>query len=85
MRKILLIIAIIFPTLESLATQNLSDSVLSYFKNDKLKYQAALFLLQNMDAHYSYASKGISSYYHYMDSIFTLPLHQDDFYIVAYE
>lgn len=66
------------------AKDNLSEKVLVHFKNNDLKYKAALFLLQNMDAHYSYASKGITSYYHEMDSIFSLPVQKDDVYKKAY-
>lgn len=39
------------------------EKVLEYYKNDALKYQAACFLIENMDAHYCYASKYIDAYY----------------------
>lgn len=58
----------------------IEGKVLSYFKHDSLKYRAAKFLLDNMDAHYSLYSKGIDSYYHKMDSVFSLPTQRYDFY-----
>ena len=61
-KRYVVIIGAIFLAMGTSAKDNLSEKVLAHFKNDDLKYKAALFLLQNMDAHYSYASKGITSY-----------------------
>lgn len=58
--------------------------VLEHYKNDKLKYEAACFLIENIDVHYSYASKDIDSYYLEMDSIFSLSVKPDSIYKNAY-
>lgn len=60
------------------------EKVLEHYKNDNLKYQAACFLIENMDAHYSYASKNIDAYYQAMDSVFSLPVRHDSIYKNAY-
>ena len=83
-KQYVVIIGAMFLTMGTSAKDNLSDKLLAHFKDNNLKYKAALFLLQNMDAHYSYASKGITSYYHEMDSIFSLPVQKDDVYKKAY-
>ena len=46
------------------------EKVLAHYRGDDLKYKAACFLIANMDAHYSYASDEINSYYKEMDSVF---------------
>lgn len=53
--------------------EEVEGKVLSHFKHDNLKYKAAKFLFDNMDAHYSLYSKDIETYYHKMDSAFCLP------------
>lgn len=60
------------------------EKVLVHYQNDALKYQAACFLIENMDAHYCYASKGIDAYYQEMDSTFSLPVKHDSIYKNAY-
>lgn len=60
------------------------SNVLQHFRNDSLKYQAALYLLDNMDAHFSYTSKDIATYYNIMDSLFHLPRQKDDVYKHTY-
>lgn len=83
-KRYAVILGAIFLAMGTSAKDNLSEKVLAHFKNDEMKYKAALFLLQNMDAHYSYASKGITSYYQEMDSVFSLPIQKDDMYKKAY-
>lgn len=39
------------------------EKVLSHYKGDTLKYKAAVFLIENMPGHYSYASNEIEEYY----------------------
>lgn len=60
------------------------EKVLAHYQGDKLKYEAACFLIENMDAHYSYASKGIDAYYQEMDSVFSLPVKHDSVYKNTY-
>ena len=60
------------------------EKVLAHYQDDKLKYEAACFLIENMDAHYCYASKEIDEYYQEMDSIFSLPVQHDSIYKNAY-
>jgi len=62
--------------------------VLAYYCDtmpDKLRYKAAQFLIENMDAHYTLQSEGIDSFRLYMDSIFRLPHRDDLFYNRAYD
>lgn len=61
----------------------LQEQVLSYYKDsvpDKDKYRAALFLLENMDVHYSPRNDAIDSFYTFMDSIYSLPVQGYWFY-----
>ena len=60
------------------------EKVLAHYRGDDLKYKAACFLIANMDAHYSYASDGINSYYKEMDSVFSLPIQDDSIYKNTY-
>lgn len=60
--------------------ETVEGKVLFHFKHDNLKYKAAKFLLDNMDAHYSLYSKDIETYYHKVDSAFSLPPQKNDFY-----
>lgn len=60
------------------------EKVLEHYKDDALKYQAACFLIENMDAHYCYASNAINAYYQEMDSVFSLPVKHDSIYKNAY-
>ena len=60
------------------------EKVLVHYKGDDLKYKAACFLIANMDAHYSYTSDGINSYYKEMDSVFSLPVQKEQVYKDAY-
>ncbi|HPR33766.1 MAG TPA: hypothetical protein PLK12_16815, partial [Prolixibacteraceae bacterium] len=39
------------------------EKVLAHYKDDTLKYQAAVFLIENMPGHYSYAGDEILKYY----------------------
>jgi len=39
------------------------EKVLEHYKSDTLKYKAAVFLIENMPGHYSYAGKEIEEYY----------------------
>jgi hypothetical protein len=51
------------------------EKVLSYYgkeKKDALKLKAVKFLIENMDAHYSFQSDALTEYYLRMDSIFRL-------------
>ena len=66
----------------------LKDRVLSYYKDsfpNNDKYNAALFLLENMDAHYSVYNEGINGFYSFMDSVFQLPVQDDGFYNRMYD
>lgn len=47
------------------------ETVLEHYKEDKQKYEAASFLISNMDGHFSFQSKAIDDYYKTMDSVFT--------------
>ena len=61
----------------------LKEDVLSYYKDsvpNKDKYNAALFLLENMDVHYSPRNEAIDSFYIFMDSIYSLPVQGNGFY-----
>lgn len=60
------------------------EKVLAHYKNDALRYQAACFLIENMDAHYCFASKNIDAYYLEMDSVFSLPVKPDSIYVNGY-
>lgn len=60
------------------------EKVLAHYKNDALRYQAACFLIENMDAHYCFASKNIDAYYQEMDSVFSLPVKPDSIYVNGY-
>lgn len=60
------------------------QKVLSHYQGDTLRYRAALFLIENMDAHYSLSSDGIDAYYKEMDSVFRLPKQKDQTYREAY-
>ena len=60
------------------------EKVLEHYRNDNLKYQAACFLIANMDAHFCYVSKDIEAYYQEMDSVFSLPVQHDSIYKNAY-
>ena len=46
------------------------EKVLLHYKNDELKWQAARFLIENMDVHYSYKSDAIELFYKEMDSLY---------------
>lgn len=60
--------------------------VLEYYKDDKLKLQAAQFLIENMDVHYSYKNAAIDTFYKDIDSLFTQhPWRNDGFYNDAYD
>ena len=39
------------------------EKVLDHYQGDTLKYKAAVFLIENMPGHYSYAGKEIEEYY----------------------
>jgi hypothetical protein len=39
------------------------EKVLAHYKGDTLKYIAAVFLIENMPGHYSYAGSGVLEYY----------------------
>ena len=39
------------------------EKALNKYKHDSLKYKAALFLIENMPGHYSYADNRIYEYY----------------------
>jgi len=54
--------------------RNELENVLKHYKktNEKLKLQAAEFLISNMDAHAFYQSKSLDSFYKTLDSILTL-------------
>ena len=43
------------------------EAVLEHYKNDELKLQAARFLIENMDAHYSSQSEAIDTFYNNID------------------
>ncbi len=60
------------------------QQVLQHYKNDSLKLRAAQFLIDNLDAHHSYQSTSIDSFYHFMDSIFSLNK-SDSFYKESYD
>lgn len=70
----------------SKAGQNKAElqKVLDHYQGDSLKYQAACFLIANMDAHYCYASKEINAYYDELDSVFRLPVQKEQVYKDAY-
>ncbi|MCS2389869.1 hypothetical protein NXV57_23390 [Bacteroides thetaiotaomicron] len=62
------------------------EAVLEHYKNDELKLQAARFLIENMDAHYSSQSEAIDTFYNNIDSIFTkYKWESDGFYNYAYD
>ena len=62
------------------------EKVLDHYKNDKLKLQAAHFLIENMDGHYSYQSEEISKFYNNMNIIFTKEsLSNEGSYIYAFD
>lgn len=62
------------------------ETVLEHYKNDELKLQAARFLIENMDAHYSSQSEAIDTFYNNIDSIFTkYKWESDGFYNYAYD
>ena len=65
-----------------------SQTILSYCGDSispSLKHQAAKFLIDNMDAHYSISGEYIDSFYQYMDSIFSLPVQSNAYYRAAYD
>ena len=64
-------------------TWELREQVLSYYRDsvpNENKYRAALFLLENMDVHYSPQNDAIDSFYIFMDSIYSLPVQGNGFY-----
>jgi len=46
------------------------EKVLAHYKNDSLKYQAAVFLIENMPGHYSYKGDAILDYYEIGKALF---------------
>lgn len=67
---------------------NLKERVLSYYRDsvpNEEKYRAALFLLENMDAHYSFSNTAIDSFYTFMDSVYQLPIQGHGFYHKMYD
>jgi len=55
------------------------EKVLEHYKNDQLKYKAAVFLIENMPGHYSYDDTAyLNSYYHALDSVVALTNQADD-------
>ena len=55
------------------------EKVLEHYKNDKQKYKAAIFLIENMPGHYSYSETAyLNAYYDALDSVFALTNHADD-------
>ena len=67
---------------------NLKEAVLSFYKDsvpNEDKYRAALFLLDNMDVHYSVYNQAIGGFYSFMDSVFLLPVQEDGFYNRMYD
>jgi len=62
--------------------------VLAYYSDtvpDKLKYKAAQFLIENMDAHYALHNVGMDSFRLFMDSIFRLPHGKLSYYDRMYD
>ena len=62
--------------------------VLAYYSDtvpDKLKYKAAKFLIENMDAHYALHNEGMDSFRLFMDSIFRLPHGKLSYYDRMYD
>ncbi len=62
--------------------------VLNYYRDsmpNPLKYKAALFIIENMDVHFTTCGEAIDEYYLYMDSIFKLPIQSDAFYNSCYD
>jgi len=45
------------------------EKVLNHYKEDPLKYKAAVFLIENMPGHFSYAGDGIRQYYEICEKI----------------
>ena len=50
------------------------EKVLTHYKDDTLKYKAAVFLIENMPGHYSYSGDGIHEYYREIDSLLNTDL-----------
>lgn len=61
------------------------ESVLKHYENDPLKLQAARFLLENMDVHYSHGGDAVEKYNEYMDSVFTHCDGDRVFWIMKYD
>lgn len=62
------------------------EKVLIYYQDDEQKQQAAQFLLENMDAHYTLESPAISRFHQELDSLYTHHPKQDEsFYARAYD
>ena len=62
--------------------------VLAYYCDtmpDKLRYKAAQFLIENMDAHYTLHNEGMDSFRLFMDSIFRLPHGKLSYYDRMYD
>ena len=73
---------------EEVVRWQLKEQVLSYYKDsvpNEDKYNAALFLLENMDVHYSIYNEAIGHYYNFMDSIYSLPVQDNGFYHKMYD
>ncbi|MDR1170236.1 MAG: hypothetical protein LBK97_05310 [Prevotellaceae bacterium] len=55
------------------------EKVLEHYRNDPLKYKAAVFLIENMPGHYSYADTAyMNSYYAAIDSVASLYKYEKD-------
>lgn len=73
-------------TVKGKQIDNLRKKVLASFKEDIRKQEAAKFLLENMDAHYSLESSRIITFQSHMDSIFThYADRKNDFHKAAYD
>ena len=73
---------------EEVVRWQLKEQVLSYYRDsvpNEDKYNAALFLLENMDVHYSIYNEAIGHYYNFMDSIYSLPVQDNGFYHKMYD
>ncbi|MCL2738116.1 MAG: discoidin domain-containing protein [Bacteroidales bacterium] len=55
------------------------EKTLEYYKDDPLKYRAALFLIGNMPGHYSYSNVAyLDTYYNELDSLFVITRNADN-------
>lgn len=61
------------------------ETVLRHYENEPMKLQAARFLIENMDVHYSHGGDAVDEYNKYIDSVFTHCNGDRAFWIMKYD